>query len=341
MNDSRVWILGLALLCKQALAADPLNTPAYPAERLDRVLFADITQAGDKLVAVGDRGVIVKGDDAGWQQQMSPVASLLTKVSFLDASTGFAVGHDATILQTRDGGVSWQIRHREPELQRPLLDVLFLSEHEGIAIGAYGLFLRTTDGGASWQRELHQGFLSADDQAYLDEVKESSEEDYRYELDGMLPHLNAVARDGQGRLLLAGEMGLVALSEDDGKSWQRLDSGYQGSFFTVTAVDDGQWLVGGLRGNLYRSDDNGNSWNRLRFDGQATINSLDRQANGQILMTGNDGSVFVSHDGGYFFLPLAREVAGLTLAAQQQGNTLVVATEQGIKTLSTDNKETP
>ncbi len=77
------------------------------------------------------------------------------------------MGHDATILATQDGGLSWQQQFSSPELARPLLDVWFADSQNGIAVGAYGLFLRTTDGGQSWQKEFHPELLSQDDADYL------------------------------------------------------------------------------------------------------------------------------------------------------------------------------
>ena len=61
---------------------------AEPARLAARGLLIAIASAGPRLVAVGDRGIIVLSDDRGasWRQADSvPTQALLTGVCFLDA----------------------------------------------------------------------------------------------------------------------------------------------------------------------------------------------------------------------------------------------------------------
>lgn len=69
-------------------------------------------RAGDRMVAVGERGLIVVSDDrsATWRQVPSPVSVALTTVRFADALHGVAVGHGGTVLTTGDGGLNWAVR---------------------------------------------------------------------------------------------------------------------------------------------------------------------------------------------------------------------------------------
>ncbi|EKE72182.1 WD40/YVTN/BNR-like repeat-containing protein [Gallaecimonas xiamenensis] len=336
MKKAVLLCLALAVPA-QGADLDPLKVPAFTAKRLDKLLFSDIARAGDSLVAVGDQGMIVRLEEGQWQQQVSPVSSLLTQVHFLDKDTGFVAGHDATLLKTEDGGRSWRIVYRNAPLQKPLMALHFFNASEGIAVGAYGLFLRTSDGGESWQKEVHEGFLKEDDLSYLQEIREDSEEDYQAELEAAQPHLNALAGQGD-TLLLGGEMGLVALSTDKGQHWQRLDTGYPGSFFAVSVLDRDNWLVGGLRGHLFRTSDGGGHWTALRFDSQAAINGLDAGTGGSLLLTANNGNLYESHDG-YLFLPKARSLGNATLAAEPQGQGTWVASDKGLHYLDNNNKD--
>src|SRR5688500_1065101 len=72
-------------------------------------MLLGVAQAGDRLVAVGERGIVVTSDDGGasWTQSPVPVSSTLTAVSFAGAQRGWAVGHDGVILHSADGGRSW------------------------------------------------------------------------------------------------------------------------------------------------------------------------------------------------------------------------------------------
>jgi photosystem II stability/assembly factor-like uncharacterized protein len=134
---------------------DVLDTPAMQSPLASRGLLTGLARAGDRVVAVGQRGHILWSDNAGqdWQQAKVPVSSDLVAAHFPSASQGWAVGHDGVILHTADGGKSWQRQRdgRPDEADVPLLDVWFRDERNGYAVGAFGTLLETNDGGAHWQ----------------------------------------------------------------------------------------------------------------------------------------------------------------------------------------------
>ena len=69
--------------------ADVLDTPARTTPLASKSLFQAVTRAGDRLVAVGQRGHVVVSTDGGksWKQSAVPVSSDLTAVYFVDANT--------------------------------------------------------------------------------------------------------------------------------------------------------------------------------------------------------------------------------------------------------------
>src|SRR5438445_275717 len=84
---------------------------AGAAEFIPHMLLLDAAVVGPAIVAVGERGAIVRSEDSGktWQACASDATATLTAVSFaLDAERGWAVGHDALILTTSDRGRTWQ-----------------------------------------------------------------------------------------------------------------------------------------------------------------------------------------------------------------------------------------
>jgi hypothetical protein len=217
-------------LCAFAQDPAPAPRPALESARAPKTTLLGIAAAGARLVAVGQRGHILhSADGKAWQQAPVPVSAMLNRVRFRGATHGWAVGHDATILATADGGASWALQHFDPE-GRPLYDLAFLKDGRIVAIGGYGAYLVSADGGASWEA---QDFPVA----------------------ALGQHFNAIARLGDGTLLIAGERGLLARSRDDGKSWALLDSPYTGSWFGVLPAGPKGALVFGLRGNLYVADD--------------------------------------------------------------------------------------
>jgi photosystem II stability/assembly factor-like uncharacterized protein len=167
---------------------------------------------------------------------------------------------------------------------------LFLDKNHGIAIGAYGLFYRTTDAGKSWLRELHPEFLHPEDQEYLQEIKLEDEDFYLQEMASILPHLNSISKNGQ-RLLLAGEAGLVAYSDDLGKTWQKMEINYSGSFFDIAETKSGRVFAAGLRGNLYELDTKSEEWRKINSQSTASLNAVVSIDDEKSIILGNNGAM--------------------------------------------------
>ncbi|OGI42460.1 MAG: hypothetical protein A2V92_00155 [Candidatus Muproteobacteria bacterium RBG_16_65_31] len=302
-------LTGLALLAfAGGVGADaPAATEKALAKiRSLRPMLLDVASAGARLVAVGERGTVLVSDDRGqsWRGAQTPTSATLTAVYFHDARHGWAVGHDAVILRTQDGGETWALVHSAPREEKPLLDVWFASADSGIAVGAYGLAYATQDGGRSW-RPLK---VLADDM-----------------------HLNALARGSGGRLYIAGEAGTLARSTDGGRSWSRLPSPYRGSYFGMLALPDGTLLLHGLRGKIHRSTDDGRSWTPVESGTQANLLGGAVLDDGAVVLVGYDGVILVSRDQGRRFA-LSRDAEGKALAAAAAAGpeTLLLFGEGGV-----------
>lgn len=291
----------LLFFISPAHAGEPVSQPAATVPQL----LLDIAPAGERLVAVGERGRIFLSNDRGatWQVAAAPGEATLTAVYFHDARHGWAVGHDAVILRTGDGGASWALVHQAPEEYRPLLDVWFENPDHGFAVGAYGLFLETRDGGSRWQRRT----LLAEDM-----------------------HLNAIAGGPGGRLYIAGEAGTLLRSDDGGRRFRKLASPYRGSFFGVLRLPDGNPLVFGLRGKAFRSPDGGRRWVPVVTHGESALQGGAVLADGSVMLVGNDGTVLVSRDGGRRFAPRRDGPRQAYASVTAAGEALVLVGERGV-----------
>ncbi len=317
----------------ESVSATPL--PAQIAPLAQNALLLDITRVGEnKLIAVGQHGHILTTPDAtNWQQAQVPVQVTLTGVYFLNSQLGWAVGHDATILHTRDGGTTWQIQQYLPELEKPLFDIVFEDEQHGIAVGAYGQVFRTINGGQTWQFEFHDEFLPIDDIEYLAEVKQEDEEAYLDEIGSILPHFNRIFIDGR-TLYLVGEIGLIAKSNDFGRSWQTFDEIYQGSFFDIARTLEGNLIVVGLRGNVFRSLKNGTPWQKSITDTTSLLSSIILSDDNRIFLIGNNGMLLESADDGATFTKKVQADGKALIAGVWFNNQLVVVSEVGIKNIT-------
>ena len=116
-------------------------------------LITSMEKVGDRIYAVGVHGIIIYSDDEGenWTQAESvPYQNTLTDISCVTEDLCWVSGHDATILHSNDGGVSWNKQYEDIDFDAPILSIHMYDENEGIAIGAFALSLRTSDGGKNW-----------------------------------------------------------------------------------------------------------------------------------------------------------------------------------------------
>jgi len=79
----------------------------------------------------------------------------LVAIQFTDDNHGWAVGSYGTIINTKDGGLSWAEHNFGPLID--LSDVCFLDESTGFVVGVkhvgphiYGIAYKTVDGGENW-----------------------------------------------------------------------------------------------------------------------------------------------------------------------------------------------
>jgi len=320
-------VLPLALLAGTAALAlttrpdagwrDVLDTPAAPSALAQRGLFNGLGRAGERLVAVGQRGHVLWSDDQGqgWHQAQVPVGSDLLAVSFAGAAQGWAVGHDGVVLHSQDGGQSWlrqldgrELGHLVKDHYQPgadlglsaeqqafwqreagrfadqgaeasFLDVWFEDERTGYVVGAFGLILRTRDGGRHWEPLMHR----------LDNPKSL--------------HLYAVRRVG-GALYVVGEQGLVLRQEGAEGRFRALDLPYQGTLFGI-AGSGPAIVVHGLRGHVLRSTDAGISWQSVPTGLEVGLTGSATGRDGRLVLVSQAGHLLVSEDAGASFQTLA------------------------------------
>ncbi|WP_443691565.1 WD40/YVTN/BNR-like repeat-containing protein [Pseudomonas protegens] len=326
-----VCALVLCLLASTSMAAQAatfavLQQPALLTAKAPRAVLLGLAQAGERLVAVGERGIVLLSDDSGntWRQASVPVSVSLTAVQFVDAEQGWAVGHLGVVLHSEDGGETWhkqldgegaaklavqaaqrdadqsdgasnleQARHLLSDgPDKPFLDLYFSDRLHGYIVGAYNQIYRTDDGGRSWRPWMQ----------HVDNPQ------------GL--NLYGIRASGND-LLLVGERGLLLRSSDAGHSFQALKSPYEGSFFGLLGTRSGALIAYGLRGNAWWSDDRGNRWRRLDTGVDSTLASAIELRDGSLLMVSQSGELLFSHDQGRSF-DKRQSRSGATVAALQQ-----------------------
>lgn len=371
----RFAILALSLAAFDASRAaeltDILDLPAEHTPFALSTTLVDIERTGQRLVAVGEYGVILYSDDEGasWRQAKVPVQTMLTAVDFPDSDLGWAVGHDAVILHSRDGGATWERQLDGRSTGRLLLeaavaweaDVQARADAAGDEAGEELLMeldaaqLAVSDA----EREIEVGpnrpFLDVeftDRQhgiavgafGYLFETRDGgqtwkSASSHVPNFEGL--HLYAIAGNGGDRLFLVGEFGFAARSTDGGASWERLDLGYDGTLFNLTVSRNAVWLFG-LRGNAFYSSNGGQDFATVKLPVEASLLGGAGLPGGGVVLVGTGGAFAALRDGGATVEALnsgaRRNLAAV--AVDGEGN-FVLAGEGGIRRQTANGDHLP
>jgi len=271
-----VWT-GLILA---AAALPAAAEQAWVKPRAGDSLLISIARHDSRWLVAGERGHVLISDDArSWRQVPVPTRVMLTGVDLAGDGLGFAVGHEATIVRTRDNGETWERVYHDPAEQAPFLDVAVIDRQRVVAVGAYGLYAESRDAGETWD-------LMVIEPEELDPATAGQEDEFFYDY-----HLNELAVADDGRWYIAAEAGTVYRSDDAGGTWKRLPSPYEGSFFGVLPMRRNEVLLFGLQGRLFRSTDAGESWQRIDTGTDATLTSGVRSDDGAALIAGHAGIV--------------------------------------------------
>lgn len=330
--------------------AEVLARPALKAQQLQGRTFLALAQAGQRMVAVGERGLIALSDDHGasWRQADCPVSTTLTSVSFVDARLGWAAGHAGAILHTTDGGATWTLQADGRAVARlvqatvtgagpdgaatgmarvaaqlvadgpdkPFLDIQFSDARRGIAVGAYGLALQTSDGGRSWNSFMHR----------VPNPK------------GL--HLYAVRVVGN-TVWLAGEQGYFAQSVNAGDDFVQLETPYRGSYFALTASADGA-VVAGLKGNAFHVSPDGAAFTRIAGAPPVSFSAVAALRDGRLVFTNQAGQVLLSSADRSRLVPVrGAPRAPLSAVSQSADGRLVLAGAAGLELLAPDAAAAP
>lgn len=342
--------LGAILLVPGSLTAAEVIAPNAPL--LTANVYLDVARAGTRVVAVGDRGSIIYTDDEGahWRQAESPTGVLLTAVCFSDSRNGWAVGHDAVVVGTRDGGSTWQVQYS---------DVLGADDESSDAVAEedfsdeeYSDEYYDEDYDDFGDEELAQDTSGAPllDITCISKDRAVAVGGYGYLLETANGgdswskvvdrmdnqngwHLNGIAHlPGSNTLIAAGEKGLLFRSRDNGLSWKSLQSPYDGSFFGVTAMKDGSVVTYGLQGNLWISRDQGDSWRQVQTGVTRGINDATQMDDGTLVLVGGAGVVLVSRDGGNSVaLQYLQDRESVSAVLPLTGGELVMVGDAGIR----------
>lgn len=321
-----------------------LDRPSVPSGKATASAMLSIARAGNRLVAVGERGIVLLSDDGGarWRQAQVPVSVTLTAVQFVNEQRGWAVGHLGVVLHSDDGGEHWrrqldgmraaalalqsaqQVPASDAAIRRqaaaqaliddgpdkPFLDLYFENERTGYVVGAYNLAFRTDDGGRSWR-------------PWMDRIANPKS-----------LHLYGIKPAGD-KLYIVGEQGLLLRSADQGQTFARLESPSKGSYFGLLVTSAGELLLYGLRGRAFLSSDGAANWTEVPTGSRVSLSAGVLLADGAVLLASQAGEVLHSRDGGRVFnLVPGHDQLPVTGVVQAHSGRLVATSLRGLREIT-------
>ena len=235
-------------------------------------------------------------------------------LAFTDDRHGFLVGSNRLIMETADGGASWQPRALDlPEEENFRLISIDFDGQEGWIAGQPGLLLHSTDGGSNWSR------------LFLD-TKLPGE-----------PYL--ITAQGRGRAELATNVGAIYDTSDGGNSWQARVEDAAGAVRELRRSPDGRYVsVSGL-GNFFSTWNPGEStWSVHQRVSSQRLQSMGFQPDGGLWMVARGAQLRFNPDladpeqwskpvipitNGYGYLDMAWDPSGAIWTGGGSGTLLV------------------
>ena len=230
------------------------------------------------VVGIALSGCTVSNADMGTSSPWSSV-DLDTEanpldVDFVDDKNGFLVGTDRLILETNDGGITWNERSLDipSEGNFRLISVDF-KDQEGWIAGQPGLILHTIDGGKNWTR-LDLGNKLPGDPYLITTIDSDSAE-------------------------LATTAGAIYKTIDGGTNWEAVvvDTSGSGGIRELRRTKNGGYISVSSLGNFFSVlNPEQETWNPHQRASSKRVQSVGEQPNGELWMLSRGAEIRFNAD---------------------------------------------
>ncbi|KAK1273592.1 hypothetical protein QJS04_geneDACA019169 [Acorus gramineus] len=289
------------LLLPRASSSPPPPPPTPPHEpTLNRRGFvADTALAAAASFAVPLIGIdrtIARSDELSeWDRVYLPIdpGVVLLDISFVpeDPNHGFLLGTRQTILETKDGGMTWtprSIASAEDEDFNYRFNSISFKGKEGWIVGKPAILLYTSDAGDSWQRIPLSSQLPGD-MVYIKATDDKSAEMVTDEGAIYVTSNRGYNWKAAVQETVSATLNRTVSSGISGASY------YTGTFNTVNRSPDGNYVAVSSRGNFYLTWEPGQPyWQPHNRAVARRIQNMGWRADGGLWLLVRGGGLYLS-----------------------------------------------
>lgn len=331
--------------------------------------LSDFYQFNNILVATSAYGKLLVSRDEGdsWQLIETDGQAFFNHSTFDREHNVFLLAtHNGKVLRTADNADTWQLIDAPYNgVMKYLARVVFDSTQKSLRVfGHYGTHLVSQDGGLTWNAENTAQHAPFDDVLTLPDGKTfigfgrggllSISRDSGNNWQQHQPQLDIYWRTAlvtsTGSWVLAGELGYVLRSVDQGEHWQLVDIPYSNPMTppTYRAMIEEPYtralIAAGPTGTILRSADDGASWQEVHYtafdDGEAFTDLLIDPVHEHIIAVEADGRHYLSTDHGQSWtlsrIGSDRKFWHGSVLTNQQGSVILITGQAGVAARSRD-----